>query len=74
MTRTNEIKCYLSDDELKYVQRRADRELIDPAMWMRRVAVSVADGRARVVVMEELDAAEGIFGGGQEGRGSASRD
>jgi hypothetical protein len=53
MTRTNEIKCYLSDDELKYVQRRADRELIDPAMWMRRVAVSVADGRARVVVMEE---------------------
>jgi len=53
MTRTNEIKCYLSDEELKQVQRRADRELIDPSMWMRRVAVSVADGRARVVVMEE---------------------
>jgi hypothetical protein len=53
MTRENEIKCYLSDNELKHVQRRADRELIDPAMWMRRVAVSVADGRARVVVMEE---------------------
>jgi hypothetical protein len=53
MIRTNEIKCYLSDDELKQVRRRADRELIDPGMWMRRVAVSVADGRARVVVMEE---------------------
>jgi hypothetical protein len=53
MTRKNEIKCYLSDEELKQVQRRADRELIDPGMWMRRVAVSVADGRTRVVVMEE---------------------
>jgi hypothetical protein len=53
MTRTNEIRCLLSDEELKHVQRRADRELIDPAMWMRRVAVSVADGRARVVVVEE---------------------
>src|SRR5262249_14564766 len=26
MTRNNEIKCLLSDDELKHVQRRADRE------------------------------------------------
>jgi len=53
MTRNNEIKCLLSDEELKHVQRRADRELIDPAMWIRRVALSVADGRARVVVVEE---------------------
>ena len=53
MTRTNEMKCLLSDEELEHVQRKAHRELIDPAMWMRRVAVSVADGRARVVVVEE---------------------
>jgi hypothetical protein len=52
MTRNNEVKCYLTDEELKHVKSRADRELIDPSMWMRRTAVSIADGRARVVMEE----------------------
>jgi hypothetical protein len=50
--RHNEIKCYLTDDELKCVVDRANRELSDPALWIRRVAVSIAEGRARVVARE----------------------
>jgi len=53
MERTNEVRCLLSDEELQHIKRKAARELIDPAIWMRRVAVSIADGRARVVVVEE---------------------
>jgi hypothetical protein len=41
--RKNELKCYLTDDELKQVTTQASRELIDPAMWLRRVGVAVAE-------------------------------
>jgi hypothetical protein len=50
--RKNELKCYLTDDELKQVTTQASRELIDPAMWLRRVGVAVADGTARIVSRE----------------------
>jgi hypothetical protein len=52
MTRTNAVTCYLTDSELRHVKERADRELSDPALWIRRVAVSVAEGRARVFARE----------------------
>ena len=55
-TRHHEIKCYLTDDELEYVRARANRELSDPALWIRRVAVAVADGSARVVARQREDA------------------
>jgi hypothetical protein len=40
----------LTDEELKQVQSCANRELSDPGLWMRRIAVSVADGRAIIGV------------------------
>jgi hypothetical protein len=51
-TRSNAVVCYFSDRELRHVRERADRELSDPALWIRRVAVSIAEGRARVVARE----------------------
>ena len=48
--RNIEINCYLTDEELKQVLSCADRELSDPGLWMRRVAVSVADGSAIIGV------------------------
>jgi hypothetical protein len=48
--RNIEIKSYLTNEELKQVQSCADRELSDPGLWMRRIAVSVADGRAIIDV------------------------
>jgi hypothetical protein len=48
--RNIEIKCYLTDEELKQVQSCADRELSDSGLWMRRVAVSAADGSANIGV------------------------
>ena len=50
--RHNEIKCYLTDAELECVIKRANRELSDPSLWIRRVAVAIAEGRARVVARE----------------------
>jgi hypothetical protein len=55
MTRHNEVKCYLTDQEMERVKARADRELIEPGLWMRRTAVSIADGRARVVVAKGVE-------------------
>jgi hypothetical protein len=55
MMRNNEIKFFLTDEEMKRVTARADRELIDAGMWMRRTAVSIADGRARVIANELVD-------------------
>jgi hypothetical protein len=49
---SNAVVCYFSDRELRHVRERADRELSDPALWIRRVAVSIAEGRARVVAKE----------------------
>jgi hypothetical protein len=53
MTRPNKVECYLTDEELARVKARADRELIDPGMWMRRTAVSIAEGRVRIELAEE---------------------
>jgi hypothetical protein len=50
--RTIEIKCYLTPEELQAVQARADRELSDPGLWIRRVAVAVADGSASVIASQ----------------------
>jgi hypothetical protein len=55
MMRNNEIKVFLTDEEMRRVTARADRELIDAGMWMRRTAVSIADGRARVIANELVD-------------------
>jgi hypothetical protein len=44
------IKIHLTDQELAFVNERASRELSDPGTWIRRTAVSVADGRAKVSV------------------------
>jgi hypothetical protein len=58
--RKNELKCYLTDDELTQVTARAGRELIDPAMWLRRVGVAIADGTARVVAREREELGHAI--------------
>jgi len=47
---TYEIKCYLTDDELNFVRARADEELSPLGVWIRRVAVSVAEGSAIISV------------------------
>src|SRR5262245_32415073 len=52
MVRNHRVTLYLSDQELEQVQARANRELIDARMWMRRVAVSIANGTAKVVASE----------------------
>lgn len=44
------IKIYLTDRELAAVMERAGRELSDPGSWIRRTAISVADGRAKLTV------------------------
>ena len=44
------IKIHLTDRELAAVRERAGRELNDPGTWIRRTAVSVADGRAKLTV------------------------
>ena len=36
--------------EFDQIKKAAGRELSDPALWMRRVAVSVATGEARIAV------------------------
>jgi hypothetical protein len=50
--RLYEITCYLTDDELRAVQARADREFSEPGLWIRRVAVAIADGSARVIAKQ----------------------
>jgi hypothetical protein len=55
MMKNNQIKVFLTDEEMKHVRARADRELIDASHWMRRTAVSIADGRARVIANELAD-------------------
>jgi len=74
MRRVNEVKLFLTDQEMRRIKAKADRELIDPGMWMRRTAVSIADGRACVVATELADhggtnvgAAEKLFGKSQKG-------
>jgi hypothetical protein len=52
MVRNRRITLYLSDRELELVQSRANRELSDPGLWMRRVAVAIADGSARVIAKQ----------------------
>jgi hypothetical protein len=44
----HKITLRLTREELDYVMLRAKRELSDPATWIRRTAVSIADGRAKV--------------------------
>ena len=44
------IKIHLTASELAAVRERAGRELSDPGSWIRRTAVSVADGRAKLTV------------------------
>ena len=44
------IRIHLTDRELAAVRERAGRELNDPGTWIRRTAVSVADGRAKLTV------------------------
>jgi hypothetical protein len=46
----HKITLRLTREELDYVMLRAKRELSDPATWIRRTAVSIADGRAKVSV------------------------
>jgi len=52
-SRKTTIKIQLTDGELTAVKARAARELSDPGSWIRRTAVSVADGRAKISVNPE---------------------
>ena len=44
------VTCDMHEWEFNQIKRAAGRELSDPALWMRRVAVSVATGEANITV------------------------
>jgi hypothetical protein len=52
MTKNRVVSVSLTDAEMTAVRQRAEAELTDPGTWMRRVAISVANGAARVVARE----------------------